>query len=314
MLTDRRGDGPANTVAGIDGRFYLTPELVLDAFASRSATAGAGGEGAAYAASLDYTTDPWGAYAEHFAVGRGAVASSGFITRTDVRRTSLHGRRRIRPDVAGLRLNDFRGNVEYQSTMDGRFQDWSAGASVLPTWSSGDNASVNVSAGETRVDHGFVLADSIPVPAGRYRTDELHANFASSPSRPWVLGADLSRSDFFGGDLLSLRGSLSLTPSPAFSIGASFTRNEVDLPNGSFTADITGVRLIWALSTKVTTNALIQYNSLSDDFISNIRFNFIHRPGSDLFIVFTEERGVGDDAWALADRGAVVKLTHLFRF
>lgn len=38
------------------------------------------------------------------------------------------------------------------------------------------------------------------------------------------------------------------------------------------------------------------------------------RPGRDLFLVFTEERGVDDDRRALADRGMVVKLTCLFRF
>ena len=314
MVTDRRGEGPANTVAGVDGRFYLSPVLVLDGFASHSFTEGDGGNDVAYAASLDYTTDPYGFYAEHFAVGRDAVATSGFITRADIRKSSLHGRRRIRPDFAGLRLNDFRISTEYQSAVDGRFQDWSAGASVLPTWNSGDNGSLGFTAGETRVDQDFALADSVPVPAGRYRTDQLRANFTSSPSRPWILGANLSRSDFFGGELLNMGGSLTITPAPALSISASFTRNDVDLPNGSFTADITGLRLIWALSTKVTTNALIQYNSLTDDFISNVRFNFIYRPGSDLFLVFTEERGVDDDRWALADRGMVLKFTYLVRF
>jgi hypothetical protein len=112
MLTDRRGAGPANTVAGVDGRFYLHPTLVLDAFASRSATEGAGGGGTAYAASLDFTTDPYGFFLEHFVVGPDATASSGFITRTDIRKSSLFLRRRIRPRCAGLRLIDCRTNGE----------------------------------------------------------------------------------------------------------------------------------------------------------------------------------------------------------
>lgn len=314
MLTDRRGDGPANTVAGLDGRFYLHPTLVLDAFAAHSFTEGAGGDDVVYAASLDYTTDPYGFYAEHFLVGPDAAASSGFITRTDIRKSSLFLRRRVRPGILGLRLNDFRANGEYQSTTDGRFQDWNAGASILPTWESGDNGSVDYTVGETQVDRDFALADSVPVPAGRYRSNQLRANFNSSSSRPWVLSASLSRSDFYGGDLRSWGGGLAVTPVPALSFAASFNRSDIDLPNGSFTADIVGFRAIWAVSTKITTNALIQYNSFTEDFISNIRFNFIHRPGSDLFIVFTEERGVDGDRWALADRGTVAKVTYLFRF
>jgi len=129
-----------------------------------------------------------------------------------------------------------------------------------------------------------------------------------------TLSSNISRSDFYGGDLLTVGGTLAVTPTPSISLSAGFTRNDVDVPNGSFTADITSFRAVWAISTKITTNALIQYNSLREDFISNIRFNFIHRPGSDLFVVFTEERGVDGDQWAVADRGTVVKFTYLVRF
>jgi len=314
MLTDRRGADAANTVVGMDGRFYLHPTLVLDAFVAKSYTDGAGGDGVAYDASLDYTADLYGGFLEHTVIGREAVAAAGFITRTDIRKTSLNLRRRIRPDFAGLRLNDFRFNGDYQSTTDGRFQDWNAGLSAMPTWNAGDNGTISWQAGETQVDFAFVLADSVPVPAGRYRSNQWRFNYSSSSSRPWIVSAGHSRSAFYGGTLRTWSASLAWTPVPAISVTPSVSRNDVALPDGSFTADILGFRAIWALSTKVTTNALIQYNRLTDDFVSNIRFNFIHRPGSDLYVVFTEQRGVEDDAWALADRGVVMKLTYLFRF
>jgi len=287
---------------------------VLDGFVSRSFTEGADGDGTVYDAALNFTADLYGGYLEHMAISRDAVAGSGFITRTDIRKSSINLRRRIRPAFAGLRLNDFRFNGDYQSTMAGRFQDWSAGLSSMPTWNAGDNGTISWTAGETQVDYDFVLADSVPVPAGRYRTNEWRFSYSSSSSRPWIVSAGHSRSAFYGGRLRTWSASLAWTPAPAISVTPSFSRNDVVLPNGSFTADILGFRAIWALSTKMTTNALVQYNRLTDDFVSNIRFNFIHRPGSDLYVVFTEQRGVEDDAWALADRGMVVKFTYLFRF
>jgi hypothetical protein len=69
----------------------------------------------------------------------------------------------------------------------------------------------------------------------------------------------------------------------------------------------------YSFSTRLTTNALIQYNSLNRDFSANLRLNFIHRPGSDLFIVLTERRGVDDALWDLSDRGLVAKVTYLVR-
>ena len=69
-----------------------------------------------------------------------------------------------------------------------------------------------------------------------------------------------------------------------------------------------------SFSTRLFANALVQYNSLDGDFSTNVRLNFIHRPGSDLFIVFTENRSDELNGWALSDRGLVSKLTYLMRF
>ena len=90
--------------------------------------------------------------------------------------------------------------------------------------------------------------------------------------------------------------------------------DRVDLPTGDLTANITSLRFGYAYSTKLTTNALVQYNSLNKDFSTNLRLNFIHRPGSDLFIVLTERRGVEEELWDLSNRGLVAKLTYLVRF
>jgi hypothetical protein len=87
----------------------------------------------------------------------------------------------------------------------------------------------------------------------------------------------------------------------------------VDNPNGELTTNITSFRFGYAFSTKLFTNALVQYNSLDNAFSANLRLDFIHRPGSDLFIVLTEGRGVDDDLWKLTDRGFTVKLTYLLR-
>ncbi len=57
----------------------------------------------------------------------------------------------------------------------------------------------------------------------------------------------------------------------------------------------------------------MQHNSLDDELIANLRLNFIHRPGSDLFVVINEERGVEDSPWRLAGRNLAVKLTYLMR-
>ena len=83
------------------------------------------------------------------------------------------------------------------------------------------------------------------------------------------------------------------------------------VPGGDFTADISSVRATYSLSTKLSANVLVQYNSLDRAYSANVRFNFIHQPGSDLFIVFAENRGDDVRVWDLQERGLVMKVTYL---
>ena len=39
---------------------------------------------------------------------------------------------------------------------------------------------------------------------------------------------------------------------------------------------------------------LVQHNSLDRKLVTNLRLGFIHRPGSDLFVVFNEDRARSD--------------------
>jgi hypothetical protein len=60
--------------------------------------------------------------------------------------------------------------------------------------------------------------------------------------------------------------------------------------------------------------ALIQYNSSTHSFSSNVRFRWEYQPGSDLFVVYSEGRDMfGDVPRGLLNRGFVVKVTRLFR-
>ena len=58
-------------------------------------------------------------------------------------------------------------------------------------------------------------------------------------------------------------------------------------------------------------NALIQYNSDLKEISSNIRFNFIHKPLSDLFLVYNERRSSTGE---VTERALIAKLTYVFSF
>ena len=79
------------------------------------------------------------------------------------------------------------------------------------------------------------------------------------------------------------------------SLDASASYNDISLPVGEFTADIYGVRADYGFSTKLFLSAFVQYNAAADQVVTNVRFNFLHSPLSDLFLVYTERRDTALD-------------------
>ena len=105
-----------------------------------------------------------------------------------------------------------------------------------------------------------------------------------------------------------------MSPGSHLRLELEFERSHVSLPGGAFTANISSLRAVYAFTTRLFASALVQHNSLDRRLVTNLRLNFIHRPGSDLYVVFNEERGDGAPLRRVADRGFAVKLTYLTRF
>jgi len=91
-----------------------------------------------------------------------------------------------------------------------------------------------------------------------------------------------------------------------------YTRNDVQLREGSFTTNLISSRVSYFFSTRMFLSTLIQYNSDRKQVNSNIRFNFIHHPLSDLFLVYNEQRDTSGAG--INDRALTLKYTHLFSF
>jgi hypothetical protein len=313
MITDRRNADRWNTTGGIDWAFWPTPRLSFEGFVSATTTSGEGGEGTAFRGNFDYTSNYFGFNLGHISISPEATADLGFVTRTDIRRSTAFFRVTPRPDALGLRKIDFRWSSRLVTRTDGTLQDWSLGPAAAPEWNTGENLSFDYEIGFTRLDEGFDIGEGVPVPAGDYDTWRVSASGGTSANRPVVVSGNGQFQSIYGGDVTTVGGSLTVTPSANVSAVLSYAHNRIDVPSGAFNADIGRLRVKLAFSTELTANTLIQYNSRDDVFSTNLRINFIHTPGSDLFFVINEQRGSPDSQWRLATRSTVLKVTYLAR-
>ena len=96
------------------------------------------------------------------------------------------------------------------------------------------------------------------------------------------------------------------------------TLNHVELPTGDFTTKQFGARTDYGFSPRMFASALLQYSSTDHTFSSNVRFRWEYRPGSEFFLVWTDEQNTNPldprETLALRNRAFVIKMTRLFRF
>jgi hypothetical protein len=247
-------------------------------------------------------------------IGPNAATAVGFVTRTDMERTSGKGQYTLRPSVLGLRRVDLYVGGKYLTRVDNEPQDGNGFAGFSFETNSGETLAVTEVLGFTVLDYGFALADRIPIAAGRSDLRDTEVSVTTSAKRPVWGYTQVSLLDIWNGRLSTVGGGLQVRGGSRLSLAATYTRSEATMPAGAFVAHVPGLRLGWTQTTRLTVATYLQYNSLTRRFIGNFRLDFIHHPGSDLFVVFNEERGTEAEPWSLVDRGFAVKLNYLIRF
>ena len=121
---------------------------------------------------------------------------------------------------------------------------------------------------------------------------------------------------FFGGEKTSVgyyrpRVSLGshLTVEPSLSL------NYIDLPEATFTSKLVSTRATYTFTPRMFVSTLLQFNSSNDSLGTNIRFRWEYQPGSELFLVYTDERDTLTMRFpTLENRAFVIKFNRLFRF
>jgi hypothetical protein len=316
IVTSRLEEGGvSNLTGGIDWDLWFTNQLVLEGFYARSGDSRPGGDDYSWRATLDYTGDWLGWRAEHLEIGPDMSPGIGFVRRHDVAKTSGWVRLTPRPPIGGLRKIDIRTELEYVARQSDprEVQDRRWELNVSPELDSGDDGRFSVEYQFQRLDREFELAQDVVVPPGDYEDWNFRAHLSTSRARPVSGGLSGGGGDFWGGDRWYVGGDLNFD-SPHFGLALGYEHNDVDVPGGAFETDLVRGRLKLAANTRLFGNALVQYNSQTRAFSINLRIDWIHRPGSDLFIVFNEQREVFGSRWNPESRAFIVKLTYLMWF
>ncbi len=275
-------------------------------------------------ASIRVVNDLYGAEASYSNTGRFYDPALGFVRRRDYIRYA--GALQYTPLVEFSSMpfiRRFQAMTEYSyiTGQDRELQSTSLEASVGVAFNRRDNLRLTLERSFERLDNPFRIRNAV-IEAGDYSFGSLGLMGQTDSSRRLYGGLGASTGTFYGGDRHDIEASVGFRHSQYLSLEAELTHSILDLPvdDGRFDATILNVSVLAAASRKLFATALIQYDNFTRDLQANIRVDWIHTPGSDLFFVFnTSYHFTGDDDMLfdprsnvmLNDRLGVAKLTYL---
>ncbi len=154
------------------------------------------------------------------------------------------------------------------------------------------------------------------VPKGEYGFGAFTASYQSNLGRKLGGRLSVTRGGFYDGDRTSVEGSVTVRPNAHLFLEGTAQRNRLALGGNSFDANLFGGRFRYAYNTRTFLSAFVQYNETADELQTNVRFNLIHAPLSDVFLVYSERRDRSPEPGrtAITDRALTLKVTKLLAF
>jgi hypothetical protein len=305
------GSRSFNRVTGVDVRLAPRQAVEIEAFAMRSETNEGAGDWAGRT-SLLVDTNAHRARVGLIHIGEAFRHDLGFVRRRGIATLFGEYERRIRPANTSAYMREHSLGVEFDATGDDRYdRSLTRVGSLTYGLQFRDGGLLNARLNSTfeRLDEPFRVGPGLRIGAGEHAFDNIAIDYRSDQSAMLSGNFGVEAGEYWTGSQRVANAGVRFRLNEHVAASASLTRNVVDLPEGTFAANLARFRLDWSFTPRMFLNAFVQYNGEADTWLSNIRFNLIHRPLSDIYIVWNETRLPGD-----ARRALMLKYTHLIAF
>ena len=314
------GDG-SNQAYGADATFSFYDNVNILAYVAKTSTPGLDGEDLSYQGRFVYGGDRYGFQAEHLLVEDNFEPEVGFLRRHNFRRSYATGRFSPRPrSIEAVRQFRLEGSFDYTLTADtGRVETRQTQLAFSTEFENSDRLGVSAADNYELLVEPFDAGPDVTLPVGGYGFRDLEILYAPGAQRRFSGELRVRVGEYFNGSIRSVgfrRGRLELTPQ--LSVEPTLSINWIDTPHGAFRADLLVSRVTYTFTPRMFFGGLVQYNSSTNTISSNLRLRWEYTPGSELFVVYTDERHADplrpDRSYGLRSRGLVLKVNRLLRF
>jgi hypothetical protein len=311
--------GDYNRVYGADANFRFRRALSINGFLAKSETPGVSDGQMSGKGSIVWNDNFLHTQYSLLSVGDHFRDDVGFVKRTGIRKHFADFG--VRPRPAALRRYGIRelhphtryniytdqSNVELTHTnhiaMSAFFEN---GAIVEYAWNPRFE----------RILTPFKIRPDQSFQPGQYGWNEYQLLVETNHSKMVSASLDLTTGGFWSGTQRSTKVGMIVRPSYHLQLDLALQRNDIDLPfpMRAFVTNLVTSRIGYAFSTRTFLDTLLQYNTDLKQLSANVRFDLIHRPLSDLFVVYNEQQLTDQVTPVNTGRGLIVKYTHMLAF
>lgn len=271
---------------------------------------------------LNFPNDVWSGHLSYREFGDDYDPAIGFVTRNAFRRIEPRIAWRPRPTIDWIRRFDFSVQFRNLENIDSGVveeRQWQFNLLGID-FESQDNIDITLERQFEYLDEEFEISDGIFVAEGDYTNWEWTVRGRTASRRKVSANFEVRNGGFWGGDRTQLELGLNFRPSPGITISTDWERNDVDLPQGAFTASLFRVSGGWDISPWASITGNIQYDDVSEVVGLFMRTRWILQPGNELFLVFTQNwQNLGDGLFGddrefiTLSRGGSIKLNYTYR-
>src|SRR5437588_3174029 len=280
-----------NQTTGVDGRFILFKNLVLNAYAAQTRTPGYSSGQSNLGAGLIFRSNWLDFEAEHRKVSRNFKPQVGFLERADCVCDFADATFKTRPQFAGVREMQFEGFILHAPDTHGvvQTQEWQTTFRAdFHNGSYTDDDIVDVFA--QRLIIPFNIYKNVNIPVGVYNWTRHQLTYGSPEDRRLTVRFFERFGSYYNGRLneLRVRAAYRANERLSFSAGPQWNRFRLPLADGDFSVVFGALETDYAFSRFLSLSTILQVDTANAQAASaNIRLRWNYRPDSDLYVIYT---------------------------
>ena len=314
IATDRRGGSDRNEAWGTDAHLAFGRNAKIESFISRAWAPGLEADSWAGRMHAINDGDLWVAEMDYLRVGKNYDPQIGFVRRRDVDRWFARTQFSPRPKHGVVRKLFGGGSLDYVRDGTGRLETRELEGLVKVEFHTADVLELTATRTHDVPPASFGVGGGLVVPAGSYDFTSYAATWTSSSSRRAIGTLTYRDGGYYDGTRREFVASSVIVKADRHVYAdLNYQITDVSIGARSAVAQLFGVRLNYSATTRLFNSALLQWNNSTRELNANVRVNWIYRPGSNLYVVYSRANGILGAPIGLLNQSFVIKLTRLIQ-